>query len=322
MAAMPPSVWPIWPVPAQRARSTPQEPLAASSASTASPCFQPSVRRTFVAPMLPLPCWRMSRIPAERATSRPLGIDPTRYAAMRKATYFKLGHASADLRRAALRQVRRGRLAPGKHVLNERARAGRLVRNLAGRPAMQPTHLLGQLLDIPESIVRAEQEQVGPPPEYILEVHRHLGLNRTAHLRQSPRSSRSDLGGAGVVVAQHAAECTPVPVDNSLDLFGRLVCLAGKMGNQVQRRWLLRSARQGGHAARAAACPACRWEHLVDDMGGHGTERGELAARHRHHAFRSMRQLVIARRRRRVGSVRRNEWPQPCPGPYHLLRTN
>src|SRR5438874_10752832 len=109
----------------------------------------------------------MSWMPAERATSRPLGIDPTRYAAMRKATCFKLGHASADLRRAARRQVRGRRLAPGKHVLNERSRAGRLVRNLAGRPATQPTHLLGQLLDIRQSIVRAEQEQVGPPPEHI-----------------------------------------------------------------------------------------------------------------------------------------------------------
>src|SRR6184192_1327050 len=100
----------------------------------------------------------MSRMPAERATSRPLGTDPTRYAAMRKATCFKPGsrfpgQASADLRRAACRQVRGGRLAPGKHVLNQRSRAGRLVRNLAGRPATQPTHLLGQLLDIPESIV-------------------------------------------------------------------------------------------------------------------------------------------------------------------------
>src|SRR5919202_5525588 len=223
MAAMPPSVWPMCPVPAQRARSTPQLPLAASSASTARPYFQPRVRRTFVAPMLPLPCWRMSWMPAERATSSPLGIDPTRYAAMSIATRLKLHHASDDLLRGGHRQVRRRRLAPGEHLADEPLGAGGLLRELGRRPAAQPTHLLGQVGEIPQPMVRAEQQQVGPSPQHILETDRHLGLDGVSHLGQPPGTGRSDLLSVCVVVAQHTAERASVAIDHALHLFGRLV---------------------------------------------------------------------------------------------------
>ena len=52
-------------------------PFAASSAKTNAPGRLPSTRSTFVAPMFPLPAWRMS-MPCASPTSHPNGIDPSR----------------------------------------------------------------------------------------------------------------------------------------------------------------------------------------------------------------------------------------------------
>ena len=50
--------------------------MSPTSVSTAGPV--PSVRRTLVAPMVPLPARRISVAPAARATRNPIGIDPIR----------------------------------------------------------------------------------------------------------------------------------------------------------------------------------------------------------------------------------------------------
>ena len=55
------------------------KPFEASINSTMIPAVLPSTRKTFVAPMFPLPALRGST-PLARPTSRPNGIDPTTYA--------------------------------------------------------------------------------------------------------------------------------------------------------------------------------------------------------------------------------------------------
>src|SRR3954468_123379 len=60
-------------------RSTGSAPFAASARKTATPIFQPSVRKTFVAPRLPDPCFRRSTLfalPASKAN----GMEPEIYA--------------------------------------------------------------------------------------------------------------------------------------------------------------------------------------------------------------------------------------------------
>ena len=62
------------------AKKTGKKPLAASSRSTIMPGIFPTLRITFVAPMLPLPTLRMS-IPRAFAHKKPVGIDPRKYEA-------------------------------------------------------------------------------------------------------------------------------------------------------------------------------------------------------------------------------------------------
>ena len=56
---------------------TASHPFAASQKKVISPHFLPSTRQTFVAPMLPLPCCRMS-MPRDLETMSPNGIEPRR----------------------------------------------------------------------------------------------------------------------------------------------------------------------------------------------------------------------------------------------------
>src|SRR5208283_3321690 len=60
------------------AKNTGANPLAASISNTMMPGHLPSVRITFVAPILPLPTVRMS-IPRALAQRNPVGIDPNKY---------------------------------------------------------------------------------------------------------------------------------------------------------------------------------------------------------------------------------------------------
>jgi hypothetical protein len=61
-----------------RTIATAAMPLAMSPSSVATAGSLPSVRRTLVAPMFPLPAARMSMPPASRATMYPIGIAPIR----------------------------------------------------------------------------------------------------------------------------------------------------------------------------------------------------------------------------------------------------
>ena len=60
-----------------RESHTAATPFSTSSTKTGSPQRQPHTRQTFVAPMLPLPCWRMST-PLHFAASRPNGTEPSK----------------------------------------------------------------------------------------------------------------------------------------------------------------------------------------------------------------------------------------------------
>ena len=59
-----------------RATSTEATPFNTSRTNTGSPYRQPQTRHTFVAPMFPLPCCRMSS-PFIRDTRRPNGTEPS-----------------------------------------------------------------------------------------------------------------------------------------------------------------------------------------------------------------------------------------------------
>src|SRR5947208_8138814 len=63
------------------ASQTEKNPLAISSSSVTKPAARPVVRRTLVAPMLPLPEVRTSGPVVHLTTRYPKGIPPTRYAA-------------------------------------------------------------------------------------------------------------------------------------------------------------------------------------------------------------------------------------------------
>src|SRR5262249_30176232 len=58
--------------------------MSATSVRTAGTL--PSVRSTLVAPMVPLPARRMSKLPKARATRNPMGMAPIRYAAASPAS--------------------------------------------------------------------------------------------------------------------------------------------------------------------------------------------------------------------------------------------
>src|SRR5271165_5546044 len=62
------------------AASTAVEPLAASRTSVKIPANGPATRETLVAPILPLPALRTSLPPKVCATSKPKGMEPSRYA--------------------------------------------------------------------------------------------------------------------------------------------------------------------------------------------------------------------------------------------------
>src|SRR5271165_1086962 len=62
------------------AESTATEPLAASRTSVKIPANGPATRETLVAPILPLPALRTSLPPKVCATSKPKGMEPSRYA--------------------------------------------------------------------------------------------------------------------------------------------------------------------------------------------------------------------------------------------------
>ena len=80
-----------WPIIAAAPASTPThspptlrptnagtKPLATSRSATGTPSQRPYARHTFEAPMLPLPCFRMSSPLKSFTTTTPNGIDPIR----------------------------------------------------------------------------------------------------------------------------------------------------------------------------------------------------------------------------------------------------
>src|SRR6476661_3253907 len=91
--------------------STGSAPLSASARNTSTPIFQPSTRKTFVAPRLPEPCLRMSTpdaAPARYAN----GIEPAAYDSASASSGFTSGRGPAalaaqqDAKRIASERVR------------------------------------------------------------------------------------------------------------------------------------------------------------------------------------------------------------------------
>ena len=58
------------------ASSAGTKPFAVSVKTTGNPSRQPNVRQTFVPPMFPLPCARMSVRFTARTSQYPVGIEP------------------------------------------------------------------------------------------------------------------------------------------------------------------------------------------------------------------------------------------------------
>ena len=75
IAQAPARASPHGPRPSATPRRTAREPFATSARSVRTPKRTPTVRATFVAPMLPLPRDRTST-PRDRPNQRPVGIDP------------------------------------------------------------------------------------------------------------------------------------------------------------------------------------------------------------------------------------------------------
>ena len=59
----------------KRTATTGTQPLATSPSKVSRPAFVPALRATLVAPILPLPAWRIAT-PRRRAMSTPVGIEP------------------------------------------------------------------------------------------------------------------------------------------------------------------------------------------------------------------------------------------------------
>src|SRR5262245_52165913 len=85
-------------------------PLAKSSTKTRIPYLRPRTRPTFVAPMLPLPAWKMST-PRARAMRYPNGIAPIRYAATSARTVRNISGGCGRTLRGD-----RGGALPSRHL--------------------------------------------------------------------------------------------------------------------------------------------------------------------------------------------------------------